>query len=147
MKLRSPALGPGNKMPPKCTREGGNLSPPLCWSEVPRGTRELVLICEARDASRGSHPVHWLVYEISPRKHSLPEGTTDGCALGLNSWGLAKYKGPESPQRRGRRHYRFRLYALKRPLELKPPVIREVLNQAMEGYVLARAELVAVCRK
>jgi phosphatidylethanolamine-binding protein (PEBP) family uncharacterized protein len=144
--MHSPALGPGNKIPVKFTRKGGNVSPPLRWGEGPRGTRELVLLCEARDAPWKTPPVYRLVYDISPRKRYLREGSADGCALGLNSWGLARYAGPGHPASHGRRH-RFSLYALLRRLRLRPPVIRETVHQAMHGHGLAQAELVAVFRE
>src|SRR5919202_3333964 len=46
IEVSSPAFEAGGAIPQKYTGEGQNISPPLRWSELPEGTRELALICD-----------------------------------------------------------------------------------------------------
>ena len=50
MQLTSPAFGNGEAVPARHTGEGSDVSPPLAWSGVPKGTRSLALICHDPDA-------------------------------------------------------------------------------------------------
>jgi Raf kinase inhibitor-like YbhB/YbcL family protein len=72
---------------------------------------------------------------------ALPEGAQ----AGKNDWGKASYGGPCPPI--GRHRYFFRLYALDVVLpDLRTPTKAE-LERAMQGHVLARAELVGTYQK
>ena len=61
--LTSLAFNAGGSMPPDYTCDGTNVSPPLSWSGVPRGTRSLALIVDDTDAPDPAAPqptwVHW----------------------------------------------------------------------------------------
>ncbi len=50
---------------------GKNISPPLNWSGVPRGTVELAIIMEDRDAPLIRPFVHLIAYKISPERSHL----------------------------------------------------------------------------
>ena len=55
--ITSTAFEAGKPIPKKYTGEGQDLSPPLAWSNIPKGTKELALICDDPDAptsERGS---------------------------------------------------------------------------------------------
>ncbi|MBC7172966.1 MAG: YbhB/YbcL family Raf kinase inhibitor-like protein, partial [Polyangiaceae bacterium] len=54
--------------------EGENVSPGLRWSDVPSGTRELVLLCEDPDIPMRDPFVHWVLYGIAPDVREIPEG-------------------------------------------------------------------------
>jgi Raf kinase inhibitor-like YbhB/YbcL family protein len=66
---------------------------------------------------------------------SIPPGSTEG----RNSGKATGYGGPCPP--RGTHRYFFRVFALDAVLDPGPNVTREALLEAMEGHVLARAEL------
>lgn len=66
----------------------------------------------------------------------LPEGSRQG----LNDWKRPGYGGPCPPV--GRHRYFFKLYALDIELPDLGGATKNRLEEAMEGHVLARSELV-----
>jgi len=73
VELSSPAFEDGKQIPQEYSGEGANVSPPLKWSELPRATRSLALICEDPDAPGGTF-THWIIFNIIPHKRELEEG-------------------------------------------------------------------------
>lgn len=145
MQLRSTAFSAGGEIPMKYTRDGANVSPPLVWSDIPQEAQALALVVDDPDAPDPAAPkrtwVHWVVSDLPADSAGLDEGIRNlpGGRLGLNDWKRAGWDGPSPP--RGRHRYVFKLYALDRPLELDHPTKAE-LERAMQGHVLAKAELV-----
>ncbi len=143
-KLESPAFDHGGRIPRKYTCDGEEISPPLEWSGAPAGTRSFALICDDPDAPMGTW-VHWVLYDLPSDTSSLPEGLpnqrefSNGAKSGKNSWGKYGYGGPCPPS--GVHRYFFRLYALDTKLGLEPGAGAGRLRRAMEGHVLAKAEL------
>ena len=74
IKITSSAFAQGHPIPKKYTGEGADVSPPLSWSELPEGTRELVLICDDPDAPVAEPWVHWVIYKIPAAAKGSPEG-------------------------------------------------------------------------
>ncbi len=72
--LTSPAFAEGQPIPQKYTGEGADVSPPLSWSDLPKGAKELVLICDDPDAPTKDPWVHWVIYKIPATAKGLPEG-------------------------------------------------------------------------
>lgn len=151
MRLSSPAFANGEPIPKKYTEDGNNLSPPLRWNDVPEAARELALIVDDPDAPRADPWVHWVAYKIPAELRELPEGLARLAALerpplrqGFNSFqhDNVGYRGPAPPKGHGPHHYHFRLYALREPLNLAPEVSKAALLKAIEGRVLAHAELI-----
>jgi Raf kinase inhibitor-like YbhB/YbcL family protein len=66
----SHAFEPGDAIPKEHTGEGRDVSPPLAWSGLPEGTRELALVCDDPDAPTSKPFVHWVLYKI-PRGPDL----------------------------------------------------------------------------
>lgn len=152
--LTSPAFKHGQPIPRRYTCEGDDVSPPLEWAGLPEGTKSLALIVDDPDAPDPAAPkrvwVHWVLYDIPEATAGLREGAggrdlPEGCCEGLNDWKKPGYGGPCPPI--GRHRYFFRLYALDATLgDLKHPP-KAKLEQAMEGHVLATAELVGTYQK
>jgi Raf kinase inhibitor-like YbhB/YbcL family protein len=150
MTLHSDAFAHREAIPPRFVGDGDDLSPPLAWSEVPVGTRELALIVEDPDANRAEPWVHWVLYEIPSDLQGLTgaiptfpaPGMLRGALQGKNSWGGYGYRGPAPPEGRGVHHYHFHLFALGTPLHQVQGLDRAHLLKAMEGHVLAEAEMV-----
>lgn len=145
LEIRSSAFETGEEMPDRYTCEGPDVSPPLSWSNPPRGTASFVLICEDPDAPGGTF-THWLLYGIPRTKTALPEGVEDdatlawGAAQGRNDFGNIGYGGPCPPM--GTTHrYHFRLYALDEELELPPGANRHQVLEVAEEHALERAGL------
>jgi Raf kinase inhibitor-like YbhB/YbcL family protein len=152
--LTSPAFEPRGEIPARFTCEGADVSPPLAWSGAPSGTRSLALIVDDPDAPDPAAPkttwVHWVLYDLPPASGGLPEEVAPaalppGTRQGRNDWKRTGYGGPCPPI--GRHRYFFKLYALDAVLgDLGAPTKARLL-QAMEGHVLAQAELVGTYRK
>lgn len=158
MTISSPAFFNGANIPREYTGEGADVSPPLKWRGLPKGTKELALVCEDCDASLEAAWVHWLVYGISPEISAFPENLPRESVVqvpvsvkqGANSWRTPSnigYRGPMPPVDHGMHHYRFRLYALASELELSPGADRAALDEAMRGKILAESELVGLYRR
>lgn len=152
--LTSPAFPPDGEIPRLYTCEGKDLAPPLQWSGVPDETRSLVLIVDDPDAPDPKAPritwVHWVLYDIPARADGLPEGATTarlpaGTREGLNDWRRTGYSGPCPPI--GRHRYVHKLYALDAALPDLDEPTKTQLEAAMEGHVLAQAELVGTYEK
>jgi Raf kinase inhibitor-like YbhB/YbcL family protein len=146
MKITTTAFPDRGSIPPKYTCDGANISPELSWSGVPEAARSLVLLMDDPDAPVGTWS-HWTVYNIPPEATGLPEGTPTleklprGMLQGKNSFHKIGYGGPCPPPGHGPHRYFFRLYALNKLLDLRPGVSRIVIDEAIRGYVIARAEL------
>lgn len=140
--LKSPAFDPQGPIPARHTGEGPDVSPPLEWEGVPEGTAELALICDDPDAPRPTPWVHWVLYGIPASATSLAEGVEGIGVEGKNDFGRSGYGGPMPPPGHGTHHYHFKLYALEEPLDLPPGATKDEVVRAMEGIILAAAELV-----
>jgi len=146
--ITSTAFEPGKPIPKKYSGNGEDLSPPLAWSKVPDGTKELALICDDPDAPMGTW-THWVLYRIPGDTTSLPEGlprdktlkVPAGALQGVNSWSSDNvgYRGPKPPS--GTHHYHFKLYALDAPVDLPPGVDKKTLLAAIKDHVLADGKL------
>jgi Raf kinase inhibitor-like YbhB/YbcL family protein len=142
--LSSPAFGPGEPIPVQYTCDGEDASPPLEWDEPPQGTASLALIADDPDAPLGTW-VHWVLYDLPPQTRALPEDVAPdpepsiGGRHGQSGWRRLGYGGPCPPS--GTHRYYFRLYALDQVLDLDPGATKAQLLQAMEGHVMAQAEL------
>ena len=101
MKLTSTGFADGGRIPPEYAfcipdaathaRLGANRNPPLAWSDVPAGTKSLVLICHDRDVPSKPDDVnqegrtipataarvdffHWLLIDLPPQPASIAAG-------------------------------------------------------------------------
>ena len=154
LSLTSPAFSNYGKMPKRYTCEDEDVSPPLAWSGAPEGTKSFALIVDDPDAPDPKAPkmtwTHWVLYNLPPTTNGLLEaigsGTLPpGTKEGQNDWKNLGYGGPCPPI--GRHRYFHKLYALDSVLpDLHAPT-KSKLERAMEGHVLARAELVGTYEK
>ena len=139
-------------IPAKYTCEGADVSPPLTWIDLPPGTKSLALIVDDPDAPDPAAPkmtwVHWVLYNIPSSANGLPEGASvlpPGTRRGLNDWQRTDYSGPCPPI--GRHRYFYKLYALDAVLPDLGRPTKAMLEKAMKGHVLGRAELVGTSQK
>jgi hypothetical protein len=146
IELTSTAFSEGQPIHKQYTGEGADVSPPLSWSALPEGTKELALICDDPDAPGGTW-VHWVVYRIPATASGLPEDLSGtewregGMIEGENSFGNTGYGGPMPPEGHGKHRYFFKLYALDRKLALEPGQDKQSLLRAMKDHVLGKGEL------
>lgn len=143
--LSSSVFAPGEAIHSRYSCDGDNISPPLLWAHAPEGTQSYALIMDDPDAPGGTW-IHWVLFNIPAEVDSLKEDITHEYVLtnssrqGVNSWGSLGYGGPCPPD--GTHRYIFRLYAVDMLLDLDPGATKQELLEAVEGHVLADAELV-----
>jgi Raf kinase inhibitor-like YbhB/YbcL family protein len=146
VELTSMAFQPGATIPKQYTGDGADQSPPLRWSEPPKGTQSLALICDDPDAPRGTW-VHWILFNLPAQTRELGEGVPTietlgtGTKQGKNDFGQIGYGGPAPPKGKPHRYF-FKLYALDVTLDLPPGATKTQLTDAMKGHVLAEGQLV-----
>lgn len=150
--VSSPAFTDGQSIPTRYTCEGEDVSPPLQFTGVPKGTASLALIVDDPDAPDPAAPtmtwVHWLLYDLPPDTGGLPEAVTafpPGTRFGTNDFGRTRYGGPCPPI--GEHRYRFKLYALDTMLPDLGRPDKEALLQAMDGHILEQALLIGLYQK
>jgi Raf kinase inhibitor-like YbhB/YbcL family protein len=145
VQLETSAFPPGGDIPVRFTCDGSDGSPALEWTEPPAGTQSFTLVADDPDAPRGTW-VHWVLYDLPARARELPEAVppdkelVSGARQGRNDFRKIGYGGPCPPPGPAHRYY-FRLFALDRALGLKSGATRNEIDRAMEGHILARAEL------
>lgn len=159
IELTSPAFAHGQPIPQRFTGEGEDISPPLRWSGVPEGTKELVIVCDDPDAPTESAWVHWVFYKIPPQVFELPEGIEKkehprfprGAIQGKNSWATGQtigYRGPMPPPGRGEHRYFFRIYAIKALMTMESGITKEALIEEIIDHIIGYGELMGVyCRQ
>ena len=152
--LTSPSFSPGAEIPSRHTCDGEDVSPALAWSGAPKETKSFALIVDDPDAPDPRAPktvwVHWVLYDLPAGTDSLPPGLTartlpKGAREGLNDWKQAGWRGPCPPI--GRHRYFHKLFALDAVLPDLGRPTKAQLEKAMEGHVLARAELVGTYQR
>jgi len=127
----------GATLPKRYTCKGAGTKPPLTWSGVPAGARELVLVVEDPDAE---HFVHWTVLGMKPAQTRVPAGATETeNSFGKRGWGAACPPNGDDPH-----HYVFALYAVDAPLGLGADASPDEVRSALEQHALARGELVGL---
>jgi len=144
MKLSTSAFGNGEEIPAKFCCQGQSINPALVIENIPEGTKSLVLILDDPDAPGGMF-VHWLMYDI-PVTSRIEEDSAPG-KQGINDYGKINYGPPCAPAFGNKHRYFFKIYALDRILGLKEGIDKPALESAIEGRVLAKAELIGLFKR
>ena len=122
----------------------GCLARPV-WADPPTGTQSFAIIEDDPTPPRGPLSIGWFMIcrQLTVGSRKLCRETT--------RWQAGDDKGPTTFQgpatavpapRRVRPHrYFIRLYALDGKLDLRPAATRKELDSAMQGHILAQAEL------
>ena len=155
LKLESSAFSEGQAIPRQYSGEGEDISPPLSWSGVPEGVKELAMIVDDPDAPTPKPWVHWVIYKIPVGVVGFSEGMATtaelsnpaGARQGRNTAGKIGYHGPMPPPGHGVHHYHFKLYALDVELDLVAGAEKEALLAAMKGQIVAQAELMGTYQR
>jgi len=150
-RIESKAFQPKEKIPTQYTCDGEDLSPPLSWNDPPQGTKSFALISDDPDAPVGTW-VHWVVYHIPADVRELTEGLpkTDtlenGSVQGMTDFRRVGYGGPCPPPGKPHRYF-FKLFALDTALSLPAKAKKADLLSAMNGHILAQAELIGLYQR
>ena len=143
LSVMSPAFENNKLIPAKYTCDGDDVNPPLAIDGVPEGTKTLAVIVDDPDAPMGTWD-HWIVWNIPATASKIAENTVPGTE-GMNDFRRRAYGGPCPPS--GTHRYFFKVYALDVKLDLSPTSRKRDVEKAMQGHVLAKAELVGLYRR
>jgi Raf kinase inhibitor-like YbhB/YbcL family protein len=146
LSVSSRAFQDGQGIPEKYTCQGRDISPPLAWSKPPTGTQSFALIMDDPDAPGGVF-THWVIFNIPPDRRELSEAVpiqaqlASGGLQGNTDFGKIGYGGP-CPWPPGNPHrYQFTLYAVDKTLDLNAGATKQEVLDAMQGHILAQAQL------
>ncbi len=113
--VTSTAFAEGADIPVKFSCDGGDVSPPLTWSPLPKGTKDVLVTVTDPDADGF---VHWALWGLDPESDGLAEGEVpSGARQARNDFGKNAYGGP-CPPPGGAHRYVFTVRALAEPLGL-----------------------------
>jgi Raf kinase inhibitor-like YbhB/YbcL family protein len=146
MTISSTSFGNGDPIPQKFSCDGTGLSPDIQLPAPPPGTKSFLLLMDDPDAGGF---VHWLLYNIPPDTHDIPEGASSRGALpagateGGNSLQKTGYFGP-CPPPPNPHHYVFRMYALDANLDLPAGEEKKQVASAAKGHILAEGTMTGV---
>lgn len=115
------------------------LSPPISILNLPEGTKALAIAMIDPD---GHDWVHWLAANLPVTEEIAKNSSIDMAkqmVQGKNSFGTTGYGGPTPPS--GTHTYVITVYALSEPLILDDGFKLKAFRQALEGKLLAQAEL------
>ena len=144
MQVTSPAFKEGQPIPRHYTCDGVNISPPLDWTGVPKSAKTIAIIADDPDAPSGTF-VHWVIYNLPAENIGLVENLPPSESLkaggfqGKNDFEKIGYGGPCPPS--GTHRYLFKVYALDSDLPLKAGATKAEVEKAMQGHIVAQAQL------
>lgn len=149
MKLISHAFREGEIIPSIYTCEGKNINPPLEFEDVPKNAKSLVLPMDDPDVPKfvredGMYD-HWVIFDIPPETKEIKENSKPPGIEGKNTSGKNGYIGPCPPDREHR--YFFKLFALDKMLNLSKDSTKSQVEQAMEGHILKKCQLMGLYEK
>lgn len=159
MTLTSSAWPDGGMIPVKHAQPGGDVSPPLTWSNAPANAASFVLIVHDLDAAVGNgldDLLHWMVWNIPGTATSLPQGVPHGATLPDGARQISttgpNYRGPAAPASGPPHHYVFELYALDVMLDVpavgaSPAQTRAAVLAAMAGHVRGKGVYTGVFKR
>ncbi len=139
-------------IPTRYTCDGEDISPPIRWAKLPKGTKSLAIIVDDPDAPSKIW-VHWVVYNIPPNLKGLKEGASGsyikkiGAVEGYNDFGKIGYGGPCPPKGDGYHRYFFKIYALKSKLLISYPITKKKLLELIKGIVIKKAQYIGKYRR
>jgi len=142
VKLESSAFKNGGIIPRKHGYKIENLSPPLQISEIPEGTKSLVLIMDDPDAmgAVGKVWVHWVLWNISPKTQKINENSIPNDSVeGETDFNEIGYGGPAPPDKE--HTYVFKLYALNETLNLKQGSTKAEVEESMKHHIIIETKL------
>lgn len=142
LSISSPAFEPEGRIPPRCSKNGGNVQPEIQIRGVPDGAAELALICHDPDAPLPFGFTHWLLYGIPPETRVIGENAGNDYKPGQNDFGEPGYGGPRPPSGHGPHHYYFWVYALDTKVDGTPS--RTELLRHYGDHILEQNRVVGI---
>jgi Raf kinase inhibitor-like YbhB/YbcL family protein len=140
--LTSPAFENNGKMPAEFTGDGDGISPPLKWSDAPKGTKCFALTLWHKPRADGDEvKSYWVVSNIPADVSSLERGSKGVGTGGLNDKKRTGYD-PMNSKGPGPKEYHITLYALSAEPKLEAGTFnRADLLNAVRDITLAETTL------
>ncbi len=134
---------------------GGNKSPQLSWSGVPKGTKAFAVMAYDPDAPTGSGWWHWQLVNIPKNTTSLPAGAgtadskhlPEGSVQISNDFGVKAFGGACPPKGHGVHRYQFTVYALSNKLELPENASGALTGYMVKAHALGTATIEALYKR
>ncbi|MDD2894389.1 MAG: YbhB/YbcL family Raf kinase inhibitor-like protein [Aliarcobacter sp.] len=129
-----------------CT--GENISPELSWKDAPKGTKSFAITVYDPDAPTGSGWWHWLAFDISKDKFTLPSGfgnsESKDAIQSITDYGKSGFGGACPPLGDKAHRYIFTVHAL----DVETLALDKNSSPALVGYYinahsLAKASLIS----
>lgn len=117
LSISTDAFPADGRIPDRFTLDGANDEPRLTVAGVPAGAVELAVICHDPDAPKPRGWTHWAVYGLPAQGGEVDPSIG---RTGENTWGEARWMGPQPPVGHGDHRYYFWVYALSRPVDGTP---------------------------
>jgi Raf kinase inhibitor-like YbhB/YbcL family protein len=140
LSISSPGFQQNGLLPAAYTCDGAGTNPALRFGGVPPGTKSLALIVFDPDVPKYARTdgrfLHWMLWHLPADTAGIEEGRGGGVSEG----GRSGYVGACPPS--GEHRYIFELFALDVGLGDVRIVSENELRRAMDGHVIAQAELV-----
>ena len=127
---------------------GENISPELSWKDAPKGTKSFAITVYDPDAPTGSGWWHWLVFDISKDKFTLPSGfgnsESKDVIQSITDYGKSGFGGACPPKGDKAHRYIFTVHAL----DVETLALDKNANPALVGYYinahsLAKASIIS----
>lgn len=144
VKIESAAFKNNQPIPRKYTCDGEDVSPPLNISDIPPKTKSLAIVVDDPDAPVGTFD-HWIAFNIPSDQTTLSEGAKVS-KQGKNHFRELRYRGPCPPKGPAHRYF-FKVYALDVALDLPEGISKKQLEEAMEGHILGKGELIGTYQR
>ncbi len=148
-RISSSAFKNNDYIPFWYSKPGGNSSPPIGWTEPPKGTLSLTLIVSCLDPNSNKEYCHWVMYNIPPREGTVRgkqphnDAAFEGALQGVNSFGSLGWDGQDESN--SDQVMNFSLYALDIRLDLPPAASWDDVEAEMNGHVLEQTKLSGLC--
>ena len=143
-RVKQTIFGGNRKKNPACS--GENISSSLIWSNLPSGTKSLVLLLTDPAGANGLGVTHMLAYNIDVKRTAFQQGKLSkggDFSYGTNTPGTQSYFGPCPPAGVGYHHYNFVIVAT----DLSKGTLPAGLNHSelvskVKGHALGSASLI-----
>lgn len=127
---------------------GENISPELSWKDAPKGTKSFAITVYDPDAPTGSGWWHWVAFDISKDKFTLPTGfgnsESKDVIQSITDYGKSGFVGACPPIGDKAHRYVFTVYALDiETLGLDKNASPALVGFYLNAHSLAKASLIS----
>lgn len=147
IRVESVAFEDGGTLPVRFTADGEGVSPPLAWSNLPEGTRQVLVVVEDPDVPALQPFIH-LIALFDAETTSVAEGQIADASgaprVGRNSLGRPGWLPTDPPPGHGPHRYLFQVFALSRDVSWDDQPGKTEVKAALTDAVLARGVLVGI---